>query len=147
MRRGKTRTLGASMGSDAQKISPEDALDRAFWMVKVPSISALVTPMFAFVFLAKLKYIPSIGYEGMKWGLPAFLLGFIAGWLVWSVQVPRWRLWAYPRVRDIALLKELAAQSNLLWRDGTLFAKTEIMSNKVRDELRRLEAASEQHGA
>jgi hypothetical protein len=34
--------------------------------------------------------------------------GFIAAWTWWSFSVPRWRIWAYERVGDIAKLKNLA---------------------------------------
>ena len=77
------------MSTDTQEITPEEAVRRAFWMIKVPSMSVLLVPLLAFILLAKLKYIPSIGYPGMKWGLPTLFVSIVGGWLVWSVQVPR----------------------------------------------------------
>jgi hypothetical protein len=127
-------------------VSPEEALRRAFWMVKLPSMAVLLGPLLTFVLLAKLKYVPSIGYPGMKWAAPFFLVSFVGGWLVWSIQVPRWRLWAYRRVNDIALLKELAVERHIIWQDGSIFEKTEIASPHVRDELRRLEAGARERG-
>ncbi|HXI38309.1 MAG TPA: hypothetical protein VNH80_15475 [Burkholderiales bacterium] len=130
------------MEGKGERISPEDALDRAFWMVKAPSLAMLVTPTLVYVLLSHYKYLPSIGPAGLKWAAPFFLLSFVGGWLVWSIQVPRWRLWAYRRVKNIGLLKDMAVQSQLVWSDTNIFTKTEIMSKEVRAELARLEGES-----
>ena len=53
---------------------------------------------------------------------------FIAAWLWWSVQVPKWRLWAYERVDDIPELKRRAIEAQLIWPDGSIFSRTEIKS-------------------
>jgi hypothetical protein len=45
-------------------------------------------------------------------------LGFVLGWVWWSVMVPRWRLWAYERVGDIAELKRWAVAAGITWPDG-----------------------------
>lgn len=103
-------------------------------------MAVLLVPLVAFVMFAKLGYIASVGYAGMKWALPTFFVSFVGSWLVWSIQVPRWRLWAYRHVGDIPLLKRLAAAKQLIWNDGSIFEKTEIMSRSVREELKRLEA-------
>src|SRR5262249_45520087 len=108
-------------------------------MVGVPSLATLVVPLLTYPVLAKLGHVPSIGYPGMKWALPILFGSIAASWLVWSVQVPRWRLWAYRRVGDIRLLKRAAAASQLIWREGSIFERTEIMSRSVRSELKRLE--------
>jgi hypothetical protein len=128
--------------STEYRVSAEDALRRAFWTVKVPSLALLLAPLLGFIVLAKLRYIPGIGYAGMKWAIPTFFISFVGAWLVWSIQVPRWRLWAYRRVTDIGRLKMLAVERQIVWKDGSIFEKTEIMSRSVRDELHRLEAAS-----
>ena len=59
--------------------------------------------------------------------------GFCAAWLWWSLSVPRWRVWAYERVSDLAQLKQLAVQGGLTWPDGWIFEKTEIKSKRLRD--------------
>jgi hypothetical protein len=128
------------------QISVEQALRKGFWTVKVPSMSVLLVPLAIAWFGMKFKFIPSMGYEGMKWFIPTFVTGFVGSWLVWSIQVPRWRLWAYRRVKNISHLKARAAESQLIWSDGSIFQKTEIMSRSVREELLRLELHS-MHGA
>ena len=124
------------------EVTVDEALRRAFWTVKVPSMFVLLVPLLTYIVLAKLKYLPRIGYAGMKWFVPIFLLALVGSWLVWSIQVPRWRLWAYRRVMDISLLKEHAIQKQIIWNDESIFTRTEIMSSQVRDELGQLEGAS-----
>jgi hypothetical protein len=127
------------MREQHDQVSVEEALQHGFWTVQVPSMAALFIPIAAFIALAKLGYIPSIAYPGMKWAVPTFLAALTAAWLIWSVQVPRWRLWAYRRVRDIALLKQRAVESQLIWPDSSIFTRTEIMSSGIRAELEQLE--------
>lgn len=124
-------------------ISQQQALNRAFWMIKVPSMSLLFGPLITYVALAKLQIVPSIGYAGLKWALPCFLVAFIGSWLTWSVQVPRWRLWAYRRVDDVLLLEHLAVERQLIWPPGSIFEKTEIMSQSARSEIQKLRKMSE----
>jgi hypothetical protein len=45
------------------------------------------------------------------------------------------------------LLKELAVERHIIWPDGSIFEKTEITSQHVRDELRRLEADARERDA
>lgn len=48
----------------------------------------------------------------------------MTAWLVWSITITRWKLWALKRVRNIEKLKKNAVEENLMWYDGTVFAKT-----------------------
>jgi hypothetical protein len=130
------------MTDAADDLSAEHALRRAFWMVKPPSMAVLLAPVLTYVVLGELELVPTIGSAGLRWFLPAFLSGFVGGWLVWSIQVPRWRLWAYHRVWDIAELKRQAVERRVIWPDGSIFEKTELMSRQVREERRALEVAS-----
>ena len=117
----------------------DEALKRALWHIKVPSMTVLLAPLILYVTFAKLGYLPSIGYEGLKWFTPTFIISIGGSWLVWSIQVPRWRLWAYKRVNDISLLKEEAEYSQIIWPEGSFFSKTEWASKRVWDEISRLE--------
>jgi len=78
--------------------------------------------------------------------LKAFLLGFVAAWLWWSFILPRWRLWVYERVEDIAELKRQAIASRLTWPDGSFFALTEIETMAQRARRKAFERR-ERHGA
>jgi hypothetical protein len=115
-----------------QRVTPEAAVDRAFWSVKVPSLAAMVGPWLAFAALGKLGILPSVGYAGLKWFLPAFVSGFVAGWMVWSIQIPRWRRWAYERVDDVEELKRHAVEAQLIWPEGHVLQKTELASRRLR---------------
>jgi hypothetical protein len=105
---------------------------------------ALVAPLVAYVTLEELSYVPSKGAAGIGWFALAFATAFVGGWLVWAVQVPRWRLWAYRRVGNIRALKRLAVAHQYVWPEGSVFERTEIMSAAVRAELRSLERGT--HG-
>lgn len=59
-------------------MSPEEAVSRAFWMVKVPSMAFMLGPWLAFIALAGLGIIPRYGNAGLAWFLPTFLGGFTA---------------------------------------------------------------------
>lgn len=128
-------------------VSPQKAVNRGLWTIVVPSMTVLTMPVVVFVVLVKLEYLGTTAPGGMNWALPAFLVSSLGSWLVWSTQVPRWRLWAYRRVNDVVSLKRLAVESRIVWPDGSFFERTEIMSRQVRDELRNLEAASMSRGA
>jgi hypothetical protein len=85
-----------------------------------------------------LSWMPTAGL----WVLAGFVVGFILAWLWWSLSVPRWRVWAYERVRDIAELKDAAVSAGLTWPDGHPFERTEIKSVKILERERQLESRS-----
>jgi len=57
----------------------------------------------------------------------SLFLGFIAGWLWWSYEVPRWRKWALeqPGVNPDEL-QAAAEVALLVWPKGRFFEITEI---------------------
>ena len=72
-----------------EKISIDSALKKAQNMITIPSMVA----MFGIIILSYL-----LGNNGVipKGFVPlGFLLGIILGWIVWSYQVPKWKIWAY----------------------------------------------------
>jgi hypothetical protein len=131
----------------AAAITAEQPIRRAFWTIKAPSMALLLAPMLTYAIASKLGYVPSYGAAGLKWFLPAFLLSFVGGWVVWSIQVPRWRLWAYERVEDIEALKRKAADNQLIWPEGHFFERTEIASRSTWARIRSFEAARSPSGA
>jgi len=130
-------------------MAPEVAVARAFWTVKLPSLVLMFTPWICFTILGKLHWIPTMGMAGFKWFLAAFLAGFGAGWLVWSLQVPRWRRWAYEHVDDIEALKLVAIEAGVLWPEGHPLERTELASRCLRRKIREIEnsKASSKTGA
>jgi len=72
---------------------------------------------------------------------------FCLAWLWGSVTVVKWRLWAFARTDNWALLETKAIQDGLIWNRNTLcgrvFGRTEIWSSKDREreaELKRQHA-------
>lgn len=117
----------------------EKAIRLAHWKVNFPAATGMFVPWMLFISLSKLKYIPSIGWDGFKWFAPLFLLGFFLGWIIWAVQVPKWRLQAYLMVDDIDQLKKQAVESLIIWPDGSILEKTEIASKKTREKIKKIE--------
>jgi hypothetical protein len=118
-------------------MSPQQAVRRAFWTVKLPTVVLLLGPMLAVVFAGKkgpadfTKFVLlAISFGG----------GFILAWLAWSLLVTRWRLWAYQRVDDIGELKDCAVRAGVIWPEGHFFERTEIASKEVREKLTALES-------
>lgn len=105
------------------------SVSKAIWVgllvVNGPVLLLLVGPLFAFAYVID-HGIVSRDYNWV--GLLVFLSGFLSAWLWWSVSIPKWRLWAYQRVTDIAVLKERAVEVGLTWPDNHIFGRTEIKS-------------------
>ena len=123
-----------------QRVTIDEALGRAFWTVKVPSMGILLGTLLGTYLAMKAGWLPSRGLQGMRWFGPLFLLAFIGSWLVWSVQVPKWRLWAYERVEDIQELKSAAIADQLIWPDDSVFTRSELASRATWARIRKIEA-------
>ena len=91
-------------------------------------------PVFALLFgpsliVWQLSGAPAVISVVVGWRLLAsFGISFALAWLWWSISVPRWRVWAYARVEDVAALKQLAVEARLTWPDGSIFERTELKS-------------------
>ena len=124
-----------------QAISTEQALRRAFWVITVPSMLCFFGPLAAFLYWSNSPSSHGAGFRGL-WLLGGALLGgFLMSWLVWSIGVPRWRLWAYQRVSNIQILKCEAEAARLLWPEGHIFERTELASKELRMRISEAEMA------
>jgi hypothetical protein len=104
-------------------VSVSQAIRRGLLVVNGPVFALLVGPLALFAALVEWRFIS----KQFNWvGLPVFLASFILAWLWWSFSVPRWRLWAFERVEDIATLKHRAVAVGLTWPDGHAFERTEF---------------------
>lgn len=115
-----------------ENISIDSALKKAQNMIAIPSMIA----MFGIIILS---YI--LGNTGVipKSIVPiGFLFGIIFSWIVWSYQVPKWKIWAYKRVENINDLKKQAIESKIIWKDSSIFTKTEIWPQSRKDELNKI---------
>lgn len=122
------------------RISVATALRRGFWMVKFPSMAVLIGPLVLGYFGEDLGLIPNKAPADWKWFGFIFAVAFFGGWLVWSIQVPRWRLWAYERVANIEALKVAAIESQLVWPDESIFTRTEIANRETWRQIREFES-------
>jgi hypothetical protein len=86
---------------------------------------------------------PAIGAAGAALLMAAwFLVPFVAAWLWWSFNVPKWRVWAMERTNDWRALENAAISAGLIWADvgpAKLFARTEIWSKENRKRRSELE--------
>ena len=77
--------------------------------------------------------------------LTGLVFGIIAGWLYWSISIPKWRIWAFENVdkRNWTKLKRKAIREKLIWPDNSIFNRTElrtenqkVLINRIQDEIR-----------
>jgi hypothetical protein len=66
-----------------------------------------------------------------------FILGIVISWLLWSLLITKWRLWAFNQIHedDWYKLKELAIINKLIWDDGSDFELTEIRTNEDNEQI------------
>jgi len=67
----------------------------------------------------------------------SFILGIGVSWLLWSLLITKWRLWAFNQVHedDWHKLKELAIINKLIWDEGSNFELTEIRTNEDNEQI------------
>ncbi|MBN2868775.1 MAG: hypothetical protein JXK08_08900 [Flavobacteriaceae bacterium] len=116
-----------------ENISVEKAIKRGHLIVNLPVFCCLILA-------------PVIGYLLTERGLISkdywflfFIIGFILAWLTWSFMITKWRIWAFTNVRNVHKLKKQAVQEKLIWREGSIFEKTEIRTRVDRNKLKHLE--------
>lgn len=127
------------MTGAGERLTAAKAVGRGLWTVNGSVMLLMFGPAAAAFGLGALLGHPNVG--GVA-GLVLVPVGFLAAWAFWSVNVPRWRLWAYRRVEDLNELKAQAVASGLIWPDGHFFEKTEYRPKWLRDELAALERRS-----
>ncbi len=114
------------------RITVMQAIHRGLNFVNGPVLLLLIGPAALVTWL--FPHAATLGWASMAGG-------FIAAWLWWSWSVPRWRLWAYQRVDNIAELKRAAVVARLVWPDGHFFERTELKSARHAAREKALEAA------
>jgi hypothetical protein len=67
-------------------------------------------------------------YGGSRW---LYLLGgSLIAWLFWAIAIPQWRKWVVAQNTDYEKVKELAVKTGLIWKEGSIFEKTEFRRHK-----------------
>jgi hypothetical protein len=106
--------------------------------VNAPVFLLMLGPLWLFVQFVEREAIS----RADSWmGVVVLAVGVAAAWLWWSLSVPRWRVWSYERVPDIAVLKKRAIEVGLTWPDSHFFARTEINSTALARRERDLETS------
>ena len=130
-----------------ETLTVDQAVARGSRIVNWPVRAALVAPALLY-FLGRRRLESALGEHTFGLIVFAFFaVCFVAAWLWWSVQVPKWRLWAYERVADISELKRKAILAGLTWPDGSIFARTEIKSLQHAARERELEERARRNAA
>lgn len=116
-----------------QEVSVDKAIWRGHLMVNLPILSVFIgITVFWFYLDAQTSLLPG-------WLFILIILGgFLLAWLVWSIMITRWRIWAFENVRNVHELKKRAVEEKLIWRDGHIFEKTEIRTKNQREKLKKL---------
>ena len=68
------------------------------------------------------------------------VVAVIIGWIWWSYKIVKWKYWAFSQVQieDCYKLYEKAIGAGLIWLAGSIFNKTEIWTEKDKENWKRL---------
>ncbi len=104
------------------QVTVKKAFKRGHQMVNFPILAIMIIGFGTTVYLSK---------KGFNSTLVGILGGstFILMWLWWSLQISRWKVWAFGNVRNVHELKRKAIEQQLIWYDGSWFNKTEIWTS------------------
>ena len=121
-----------------QEISVDKAINKGHLIVNIP----VFVTMFGIPILG--NYLSTNGIlPSWVFGF-SILAGFVLAWLVWSIIITKWRIWAFKNVQNVHELKKRAVQEKLIWSDGSIFEKTEIKTKNDKKQLLILEKKFEQ---
>ena len=116
-----------------QELSVDKAINIGHLSVNIPVFVSMFGIPVLGNYLSTNKIIPIWGFGF------SFLVGFVLAWFLWSVMITKWRIWAFKNVRNVHELKKRAIQEKLIWKDGSVFEKTEIRTKQDRKLLLNLE--------
>lgn len=68
------------------------------------------------------------------------LISICIGWIWWSYKIVKWKIWAFLQVEPVNSYKlyENAIGVGLIWPTGSIFNKTEIWSEKDKENWKKL---------
>lgn len=68
------------------------------------------------------------------------LISICIGWIWWSYKIVKWKIWAFSQVEPVNSYKlyENAIGVGLIWPTGSIFNKTEIWSEKDKENWKKL---------
>lgn len=89
----------------------------------------MLFPMLALLIFLSVKdlvpiwFLPIIFFAGL-------LLIILACWVLWSVRITDWKLWAFENVRNVHELEKRAIQERIIYEPNNSFSKTEFWTNE-----------------
>lgn len=83
-------------------------------------------------------YLNTIGLISKLIMIVGFVISFILAWIVWSLSIAKWRIWAFEKIDEKFhyILKKEAIKAKLIWPDGHIFEKTEIRSESQKRKIK-----------
>ncbi|MCR8561882.1 hypothetical protein KXD93_29775 [Mucilaginibacter sp. BJC16-A38] len=112
-----------------ETVTVDEALARGKKTINYPIAAIQLLTVIASFFLMVYLELPG-------WTIAVgFLTGFIITWVYWSFMITRWRIWAFENVRNVHELKQRAIKEKLIWKDGSIFEKTEIRTTADKEKL------------
>ncbi len=113
-----------------------DVLKRGQLMIKMPAMVILLALLGQALLIGPSGVLPtemtyvSLGLGVLCWPISVLYI---------AIMTPRWKLWAYGQVHNVAALKAAAVDLKIISPDGSLFEKMEICSKETRAQIRKLE--------
>lgn len=115
-----------------EAVTVDEAISKGHRMITYPIMLIKFGIGGLAVFLSLQEIIP---FWGAALGVVS---AFVLSWLWWSLMVTKWRIWAFGNVRNVHELKKRAIREKLIWRDNSIFEKTEIGTTKDKEKLNSL---------
>jgi len=114
-------------------VTIDEAIKKGHRMVTYPGMTIMFGLMGVCYYLDKQKVVSTTTL------VLGVIFSFIISWLYWSFMITKWKLWSFENVKDLDELKARAIQERLIWKDGSIFEKTEIRSKIEKEKLRKLQ--------
>jgi len=113
--------------------SISEVLKKGQKSVNISATILMVTSLFlclGLIHFTPEKYLPLLMIGG-------FTFSFLSGWLWWSFNIVKWRIWAFGNTKksDWYDLRERAIAQKLIWKEGSIFEKTEFRSQNEQQQI------------
>lgn len=115
-----------------EEIEFYNVLNKGQFFINFPMMLVMIGLMGLSFYLNKINIISK----------PIMLIGlvvsFISGWLVWSLFIAKWRIFAFEKIDEKfhLNLKNEAIKAKLIWPDGHIFEKTEIRTEEQKAKIK-----------
>jgi hypothetical protein len=113
-----------------ETVSVEEAILKGKKMINYPALAIMIA-----IIIVSIAGAVALEEETPILVIVGFGLSFVVAWLYWSIFITKWRIWAFENVRNVHELKKRAIQENLIWKDGSIFEKTEIRTQAQQAKL------------